>query len=140
MGRGLECTVDGRSLIVGNRSLLRSIGISSEHYEEEIRRLERQAKTVIMCATDGQLLGYVAVRDTVKPEAMATISHLENIGVETWMVTGDNKRTAEAVGHELGMNKVFAQTLPSEKADKVKQLQMQGNMKLFVSLSFRICY
>ena len=88
--------------------------------------LQAQGKTVMLVAVDGQVAGLIAVADRIRPSARQTIAELQALGIQVAILTGDNRRTAEAVGKELGVTQVFAEVLPAEKAGYVRQLQEQG--------------
>jgi Cu2+-exporting ATPase len=94
--------------------------------EEQTAALAQEGKTPMFVAVDGREAGLVAVADTIKPSARETLRRLEEIGIEAVMMTGDNRRTAEAVARELGIKRVFAEVLPTDKASYVKQLQEEG--------------
>ncbi|MDA8352597.1 MAG: heavy metal translocating P-type ATPase [Firmicutes bacterium] len=125
-GHGIQAVVGGRHVTVGTRRLMDREGIDCRDHREKMDRLEEEGKTAMMIAIDGELAGIVAVADTVKEHAKEAIRTLKNLGVEPVMVTGDNRRTAAAVAREVGIDRVFAEVLPEEKADKVKELQVQG--------------
>jgi Cu2+-exporting ATPase len=125
-GHGIHATVDGRTVLVGNVKLLRDQGIDATTLEIQAAALAEQGKTPIYVAIDRQAAGLVAVADTIKPSAHETIRRLKELGIEAVMITGDNKRTAEAVARELGIERVFAEVLPADKARHVKELQAEG--------------
>jgi Cu2+-exporting ATPase len=125
-GHGLEATVDGRRLAVGNAGLLERHGISPDGLGERAAQLSTEGKTVMFVALDDRAAGLVAAADQVRPSARDAISKLKQLGLEVAMISGDNKRTAEAVAAELGIDRVFAEVLPQDKADYVKRLQEEG--------------
>jgi P-type Cu+ transporter len=126
-GLGVECILEGKILFIGNRALIesRSIPISGE-IDTEITTLEMQCKTVVLAANETEILGICAIADNIKAEAKATITELKRRKIEIWMVTGDNKHTARAVAQAVGIENVYAQVLPDQKVDKVRQLQNRG--------------
>jgi len=132
-GKGLQCTVDERSVLIGNRSWMQDNEIViSDKVEADIASLEVMGKTVVISAIDGLLIGIVAIADAVKPEAKVAIQYLKNQNYEVWMVTGDNSRTANAIAKELGIDNVYAEVLPKHKAEKVKEVQAKGLKVAFV--------
>jgi P-type Cu2+ transporter len=125
-GHGIRAEVDGRDLLVGNRKLMDESGVDISALDESATALASAGKTPIFVAVDGESAGLVAVADKIKPSAHETLSRFEEMGIEAVMITGDNKRTAEAVAHELGIERVFAEVLPADKARYVEQLQREG--------------
>ena len=125
-GHGLKATIDGRRLAVGNRRLLEREGIASDGLVDQADRLAGEGKTAMYIAVDGQPAGVVAAADQIRPSARTAIAALKELGLEVAMISGDNTRTAEAVGRELGIDRVFAEVLPAEKAEYVSRLQQEG--------------
>jgi len=125
-GQGIGATVEGRALLAGNAALLRERGIASASLDAQAAALATAGKTPMYVALDGRLAGLVAVADTVRPTARTAIARLNEAGIETVMLTGDNRRTAEAVARELGIARVFAEVLPADKARHVADLQAEG--------------
>jgi len=133
-GRGVIGTVDGARCILGNRSLLLQEGIDVTVDEDEIEVLEHQGKTVMITAVNGVAVGLVAVADTLKEEAFGVVQRLEGSGVRVFLLTGDNRSTAAAVGAQAGIssNRVIAEVLPEHKADVVMRLQEEGRLVAMV--------
>ncbi len=127
-GRGLRALVDGRRLLIGTRRLLRDAEIDRDSLDEEAQRLEAEGKTAILIALDGRAAGLVAVADTVKPDSKAAIDALHRLGLEVVMMTGDNRRTAEAIAGQVGIDRVLAEVLPEDKALEVRHLQDEGKL------------
>ncbi len=125
-GKGLRAEVDGRTVLAGNAALLADAGIAPGALRERADRLAAAGKTPIYVAVDGEAAGLVAVADTIKPGARRLIPLLKDAGIDVAMMTGDNRRTAEAVAHALGIGRVFAEVLPEQKASYVRQLQAEG--------------
>jgi Cu2+-exporting ATPase len=125
-GHGVRAEVDGRVVLVGNLKLMDENGIDAFVLEERAAALAEGGKTPMFVAVDGKPAGLVAVADTIKPSARETLRRFEQMGIEAVMITGDNRRTAEAVGRELGIERVFAEVLPADKARYVQQLQREG--------------
>lgn len=125
-GHGVVATVQGRRVLIGNRKLMAREGVEVRALPEQVDRLAADGKTAMYVAADGQALGVVAVADTIRESARTAVQALHAAGVQTVMLTGDNRRTAEAVARELGMDTVIADVLPGDKATKVQELQGQG--------------
>ena len=121
-GVGIEGTVNGKKYFFGNRG----------EKNEIVRRLESEGKTVMLLELGEKILGYVAVADTLKEGVGEVIKELEKKGIESWMVTGDNERTAKAIAKQAGIENVLAQVLPDQKADKVKEFKGKGGVVAFV--------
>ena len=125
-GHGVEARFNGRDWLIGSERLLRGRRIETEPAREVIERLSSEGKTVILAAADGVLAGVVGVADTVKPGSREAIAKLHQMGLETVMISGDNQRTAEAVGRQVGITRVLAEVLPDQKAEEVRKLQAGG--------------
>jgi P-type Cu2+ transporter len=125
-GHGIRATVEGREILAGNRKLLADEGVDTAALDERAAALAEAGKTPMYVALDGRAAGLVAVADTIKPTAREAIARLNGLGIETAMITGDNRRTAEAVARELGIARVFAEVLPADKARHVAGLQAEG--------------
>ncbi|HLH26237.1 MAG TPA: heavy metal translocating P-type ATPase [Chloroflexota bacterium] len=125
-GRGVEATIDGRTVLLGNLRLMEERGVALGGLRERAEALAAAGKTPVYLARDGAALGVVAVADTVKPTAAAAVRALHALGLEVVLLTGDNRRVAEAVGGALGVDRVVAEVLPGGKVDEVKRLQAQG--------------
>ena len=125
-GHGIEATVDGRQVLVGNRKLMNDRSVDVSSLEAQAADLAQSGKTPMYVAVDGAAAGLVAVADRIKPTALAAVRQLRERGIEVVMITGDNKRTAEAVARDLGIERVFAEVLPADKARYVQQLQSEG--------------
>lgn len=126
-GQGIEARIDGKNILIGNKRLMDERNINISSYADDSDRLANEGKTPMYMAIDGVLEGIVAVADVIKPTSKAAVAKLHSMGIEVVMITGDNKRTAEAVAREAGINKVLAEVLPADKAEAVKQLQKDGN-------------
>ena len=122
-GKGVKAEVEGKEVLVGSRKLMEEAGIDTSSFEAELKRLENEAKTAMLAAADGQMLGIVAVADALKEDSVKAITELKKLGLKTAMITGDNQRTAEAIAREVGIDHVVAEVLPDGKVDKVKELQ-----------------
>jgi Cu+-exporting ATPase len=125
-GHGIEASVAGKKLILGNLGLIKDTGLSLNGLEEEAERLWVKGKTVMFLSIDNQVVGIIAVADTIKPNAKGALEELHKMGIEVVMLTGDNQRTAEAIAQEVGIDRVMAEVLPEHKAQEVKRLQEEG--------------
>ncbi len=131
-GHGLEAEVDGRAVLVGNRKLMRDRGIALDGLGERAAALEGAGRTVVYAAIDGAAAGIIAIADAVRPSAKEAITRLHTLGIQVAMLTGDNRATAERIAGELGLDTVFAEVLPGDKAAKVKELQSSGKLVAMV--------
>ncbi|KAG4391131.1 hypothetical protein GLYMA_05G132900v4 [Glycine max] len=132
-GRGIQCFIDGRRILVGNRKLLEENGINiSTEVENFVVELEESAKTGILVAYDDILIGVLGIADPLKREAAVVIEGLQKMGVIPVMVTGDNWRTARAVAKEVGIQDVRAEVMPAGKADVVRSFQKDGSIVAMV--------
>ncbi|MEP7346108.1 MAG: heavy metal translocating P-type ATPase [Gemmatimonadaceae bacterium] len=127
-GHGIQATVNGRKLLLGNAKLMSDHGIDVGVLAATSDALAADGKTPMFAAADGRVLGLVAVADSVKPESAAAIAAMKALGLEVIMMTGDNKRTADAVARLVGVDRVLAEVLPEDKARHVKTLQDQGRI------------
>jgi Cu+-exporting ATPase len=127
-GRGVRATVAGRTVLVGNRTLLADAGVDPAPVADAAERLEQEGKTAMFVAVDGAVAGVLAAADTVKPGAAEAVASLRERGLDVWLLTGDNERTARAVAAEVGIDpeQVRAGVLPDEKADAVESIQSDG--------------
>jgi len=125
-GHGIEATIEGRPLLLGNLKLMQDRKIVLSELEEKADTLSGQGKTPMFVAVDGKPAGIVAVADTLKENSKAAVEALHRMGIEVAMITGDNKRTAEAIARQIGIDRVLAEVLPDGKADEVKKLQAEG--------------
>ena len=125
-GQGIEAQIAGISVFAGNRKMMEEKNISVKELEKDADKLAEEGKTPVFVATDGQPAGIVAVADVVKKSSRAAIESLHKMGIEVAMITGDNKKTAEAIARQVGIDRVLAEVLPQDKAFEVKKLQQEG--------------
>lgn len=125
-GHGIEGSMDGMTYYLGNRKLMEREKIVMGEIEQKLRQFESDGKTAMILADRSKVLGMIAVADPVKDTSKEAIETLQKMGTEVYMVTGDNRRTAEAIAAKLGIKNVLAEVLPEQKADEVKKLQAQG--------------
>jgi Cu+-exporting ATPase len=132
-GRGLEATVEGHAVLVGTRRLMDERAIAYDALEEQLAALERGGKTTMLVAIDARVAGLVAVADTVKVGSAEAVKQLGAQGLSVWMITGDNRRAAQAISGQVGIpaDNVLAEVLPEDKAKQVKRLQEQGHIVAF---------
>lgn len=126
VGHGVEATVDGRPLLVGRATLLQQRGVAIT-LADRAAQLAGSGRTPMFVAIDGREAGIIAVADTIRPESKEAIDTMRRLGLHVVMMTGDNQRTADAVASHVGVDQVYAEVLPKDKADKVRALQAQGH-------------
>jgi Cu+-exporting ATPase len=125
-GRGIEAAVNSKKLLLGNLTLMSEKNIPLNGLEKEAERLWTEGKTVMFLAADSQVSGIIALADTLKPDAGAAVKALKNMGIDVVMLTGDNRRTAEAIARQAGIDHVLADVLPEHKAEEVRKLEEEG--------------
>ncbi|MBT2731923.1 heavy metal translocating P-type ATPase [Carnobacterium sp. ISL-102] len=125
-GHGIEVTIENQTLLLGNKKLMIDRGIAFDAVEKTSDALAGEGKTPMYISKNGQLAGMIAVADTVKASSLKAIEKLHEMGLEVAMITGDNKRTAEAIAKQVGIDRVLSEVLPEEKANEVKKLQAEG--------------
>ncbi len=122
-GKGIRAHLDGEDILVGSRKFLEVSGIAAGSIESDLIQLEGEAKTIMLVASGGKLAGVLGLADTLKEDSVQAIQELESMGIETGMITGDNRRTAEAIARRVGISRVLAEVLPDGKVDEIKRLQ-----------------
>ena len=125
-GHGIRARINGEIITIGNKRLFEKDGISTRDLHTRIKELEDQAKTVIISAVNGKLLGVLAISDPLKETSIEAIEQLKRMDIEIYLVTGDNERTANAIASQVGIKNVLAEVLPDSKADVVSKLQNEG--------------
>jgi len=131
-GQGVEASVEGKKLFLGNLKLMEERGLSLNRLEKKAAELLEGGKTVMFLGLDTQVAGIIALADTLKPGAREALQALHRMDIETAMLTGDNRRTAEAIAREAGIGRVLAEVLPEHKAGEVKKLQEEGKVVAMV--------
>jgi P-type Cu+ transporter len=131
-GHGVTARVDGRPVLLGHARLMAERGLALDGLAKEAERLETEGKTAVFVAVAGEVRGLIAVADVLKPEAAATVAALRRLGIEVLMLTGDARRTAEAIGRQAGVDRVLAEVLPDGKAAEVEHLQAGGRLVAMV--------
>ncbi|MGI6705666.1 MAG: heavy metal translocating P-type ATPase [Clostridia bacterium] len=124
-GHGIDVTIQERRILLGNRKLMDDKGIDIR-MDNESDRLAEEGKTPMYVAVENELVGMIAVADVMKENSKRAVQVLHNMGIEVVMITGDNRRTAEAIARQVGIDRVFAEVLPQDKAEEVKKLQNEG--------------
>jgi Cu+-exporting ATPase len=125
-GHGVTATVDGRKVALGNLKMLKRLNVDLGDLEAKSETLANDGKTPMFAAVDGKAAGIIAVADTVKEDSKEAIAALHQMGIEVVMITGDNRRTAEAIARQVGLDRVLAEVLPEDKAHNVHLLQAEG--------------
>ncbi len=131
-GHGIEAHVDGRRLVLGNLKLMEDRSLPLNGLAARSETLSQEGKTPMFIAIDGQVAGVIAVADTVKPTAAEAVAELHAAGIEVVLLTGDNRRTAEAIAGQVGIERVLAEVLPEEKVNEVRALQAEGQIVAMV--------
>ncbi|RMF63754.1 MAG: heavy metal translocating P-type ATPase [Calditrichaeota bacterium] len=131
-GRGVRCEIEGAEIKLGSPKYIQAGELRSHGLSEVISRLESQGKTIVLVVINGELVGGLAIADTIKENAASAIARLKSLGLRTIMLTGDNRRTAQAVAEAAGIDEVIAEVLPDEKTAAIRSLQAQGRHVLMV--------
>lgn len=131
-GHGVEARVDGKEIVLGNLKMMMKKSIQYADLQQSSQQLADDGKTPMFVAVDGKAAGIVAVADTVKPESKQAIAQLRKMDLEVIMLTGDNKRTADAIARQVGVDRVLAEVLPEDKAFNVQKLQQEGKIVAMV--------
>lgn len=131
-GKGIRAAIQGNVFTVGNKAIIDEVGISTKDSEEQYLKLASKGKTTIFIADADNVIGLIALSDTVKPESYEAVQKLHDMGVKVAMLTGDNKEVAKGVAEELGIDTYFAEVLPQDKYTHIQTLQKEGNIVLMV--------
>jgi Cu2+-exporting ATPase len=131
-GLGVEAVVEGKHVLVGTIKLMADRKVDIAPLQNDIDRLLAEGKTLMILAVDNKIAGVVAAADTIKPTAKEAITTMKKLGLEVAMITGDNQKTAEAIGKTLGIDRIFAEVLPEDKEKYVKKLQDEGKFVAMV--------
>lgn len=132
-GKGVTAQVDGHEILIGNRALFADKDIVLDvKVEKSLSNLENEGKTAIIVGKNHKIIGIIAVADTIKKTTSAAVRELNNMGLETVMITGDNSKTAQAVAQQIGIKKVLSEVLPYEKAQEVSKIQSEGKKVAFI--------
>ena len=120
----------GKQYFMGNSKLANKLGISQDSFSEQLKQLEEQGKTAMILIENKTPLGIIAVADTIRESSLEAVKHLQELGIEVYMITGDNQRTAAAIGKLAGITNIFAEVLPEDKANYVRELQKKGKVAM----------
>ncbi|MGF1568376.1 MAG: heavy metal translocating P-type ATPase [Nodosilinea sp.] len=131
-GSGVQGLVEGRRVQIGTHRWMQELGIATDRLQAEWDRLESLGRTVVWLAVDGRVEALMAIADAVKPSSAAAIATLQRMGLEVVMLTGDNRRTAEAIAREVGITRLFAEVRPDQKSAQVERLQREGKVVAMV--------
>jgi Cu+-exporting ATPase len=131
-GKGVRGVIEGASVLVGSARLMHEEGVGLGNYVEQIEAQEERAQTVVAIAQGGELIGFIAIADTVKENSKEAIARLHAEHIETVMITGDNRKTAQVIAKQIGVSRVLAEVLPQDKAEQVRLLQTLGKRVAFV--------
>lgn len=131
-GKGVTAEIEGKKCLAGNLALLYDNDINAGEWENKSDSLADSGVTPLYIAENGKVIGIIGVEDTVKPTAAAAISELKQMGISVVMLSGDNKRTAEAVGKRLGIDRVISEVLPADKEKVIRELQSEGKLAAMV--------
>jgi len=127
-GQGVKAVYGGEEILLGNRKLMENNNISYKEIEEKIQTFEKEGKTVMLLTINKTIKGLIAVADTLKEHSKDAVKKLQEMGIEVIMLTGDNRRTADAIAEKLGITKVLSEVLPQDKANIIKKLQDEGKI------------
>jgi Cu2+-exporting ATPase len=127
-GQGVKGEIEGQEIYLGNRALMESLNIDIRPVLSRVEELASEGKTVVYLATKDQLKGLIALSDIIKEESKQAVKELKNLGIKVAMLTGDNQLVAEHVAKELGLDTFFAEVLPGDKSNKIKELQEDGKI------------
>ena len=131
-GHGVEAVVEGKQVLVGTLKLMTDRKVEVAPLQKEIDRLLSEGKTIMILAVDNKIAGVAAATDPIKENANTAVARMKELGLEVAMITGDNKKTADSIGKQLGIERVFAEVLPEEKENYVKKLQDEGKFTAMV--------
>mgnify|MGYP000872856910 FL=1 len=125
-GMGLSAVFEDKDVLIGNRRLMKENNLSLDNFEDEMLRLEREGKTAMLIVLDGVISGIIAVADQIKDSSLNAIKELQAMGLDVYMITGDNERTAKAIAKQVGIANVLADVLPENKSEAIERLKSEG--------------
>lgn len=126
-GRGISAVLEGKKILAGNLAMMEEAGIPTSSIKEQADRLAEEGQTPLYFAENGRFLGMIALADVLKPGSRRAIQEMRKMGLDVVMLTGDNRRTAEAVRRKLGLTSVSAELLPGDKEKEIRRLQEEGH-------------
>ncbi|MHA2149688.1 MAG: heavy metal translocating P-type ATPase [Candidatus Thorarchaeota archaeon] len=127
-GRGVQALIEGQLVLVGNDKFMRENTVDIADAEAQGLKLQEKGKTTVFAAIDGRMLALIAIADQLKETSVQAVESLKKMGIEVWMITGDKEVTAQSIAETVGIEKVLAEVLPADKAEKVKELQSGGHI------------
>lgn len=125
-GMGIRAIVEGDTILVGNRRLMNENKIDVKPFEADLSKLEEEGKTAMLMAKNNEIAAIVAVADTIKESSLNAINELKDMGIDIYMITGDNERTAKAIGRQVGISNIYADVLPENKAEVIEEIKTKG--------------
>ncbi len=131
-GKGIEVIIENKKVLLGNLKLMEEYKVDINEFMDKSNKLSKEGKTPMFISIENKIKGIIAVADTLKENSKKAIEELHNMGVEVVMITGDNKNTAEAIGKQVGIDKIFSEVLPKDKANWVKKLQQEEKIVAMV--------
>ncbi|MDD3890291.1 MAG: HAD-IC family P-type ATPase, partial [Syntrophomonadaceae bacterium] len=131
-GKGITCRINSKVILVGSRRFLQDNKVETDSMNQVIDEMETAGETTVLMAVDGRLAAVAGVADTVKENSQAAIQELKNLGLEVWMISGDNLSTAKAIAAEVGIDNVLAEVLPEDKANEIERLKAAGKVVAMV--------
>ncbi len=131
-GHGIEAQIGTQIILMGNEKFMNDHGADLWEFPERAEDLARDGRTAMFMAVDGRVQGVIAVADPIKSTSREAVAALKRMGLEVWMLTGDNRQTAEAIARKVAISRIMAEVLPGMKSDKVKELQSQGKIVAMV--------
>ncbi len=135
VGHGIQGSVDGTKVFIGNERMMKRCGIDPKDHLEQVHKYASDGKTAVMVAYSDKVQGIFALADTVKEDAAEALAQLDAMGIRSVMLTGDHKVTAEAIGKQVGVDRIYAEVLPDEKATIVSKLQDEGATVMMVVMA-----
>ena len=125
-GMGIQAKVEDSKVLVGNRRLMKENNIEISSHEDSMKSLEEEGKTAMIMARDGKVAAIIAVADTIKESSLKAINELKEMAIDIYMITGDNERTAQAIGRQVGISNIYADVLPENKAEVIEEIKTKG--------------
>ena len=132
IGFGVSAVIDGKKVLLGNKKLMRDNDIYDRHLDETAQNFSLKGQTPVYIAVDNKIAAILAIADPIKPTSIEAVRKMKQLGLDVFMVTGDNSRTASAIAAQVGINNIYSETLPNDKTQKVKELQLQNKVVAMV--------
>ncbi len=131
-GYGINAIVDGNAVVIGNKKLMDNYSLKLDQLENDYLKLSSEGKSIVLVGINGKLAGIIGIADPIKESSVKAIAELNKMGLKVFMITGDNEKTAKAIADKVGIKNYIAEVLPEGKADKIKELQKQGEVVAMV--------